>query len=77
MQCTKCGHETRVTQSVQRRHVVARKRKCVCCGHSFCTQEIESEAGQMLLNRIHNNTNRKRKARERFERACREAQNDG
>ena len=73
MQCTKCGCATKVTQSVQTRHVVARKHKCKACGHTFTTQEIESAAGQLLLNRVHNNTNRKRKARKRFERACREA----
>ena len=70
MNCTKCGHAAKVTQSVHTRHVIARKRKCVYCGHLFTTQEIESEAGQILLNREHNNANRLRKLRKRFEQAC-------
>lgn len=72
MQCSKCGGQSRVTQTVRTRNIVARKRKCQRCGRAFTTQEIESEAGQILLNRVHNNTNRTRKVRQRFERACKE-----
>ena len=58
-----------MTQTVRTRNIVARKRKCQRCGRAFTTQEIESAAGQLVLNERHWNTIKKRRLRKRFEEA--------
>lgn len=74
MNCPKCKAPTRVTQSEKVGHCIARKRRCQRCGHTFCTAEIITPAAQEMLTVAHKHESTLRRARKRFEQACREAE---
>lgn len=74
MNCPKCKAPSRVTQTERVGHCIARKRKCQRCGHAFCTAEIITPAAQEMLSQAHKHESTLRRAKMRFERACKEAE---
>lgn len=53
MDCPKCGGGVRVKESRAFPDSVIRRRVCLACGHSFCTEERGTEGAGKLMSHWH------------------------